>query len=80
MSMFHILRQQRKQCKNDHFGLDCYNSILSIVAGFTESAAPFYTEVIDFNALGSSDLDGTIISHHWDFGDGNDIEPPIHSC
>jgi len=42
------------------------------VASFTESAETVYTgETISFNASNSYDLDGTIVSYMWDFGDGN---------
>ncbi len=42
------------------------------VASFTETAGVVYTsETISFNASGSYDTDGTIVSYHWDFGDGN---------
>ncbi|MCW3985053.1 MAG: PKD domain-containing protein, partial [Candidatus Bathyarchaeota archaeon] len=41
------------------------------VAFFTESAETAYTsETITFNASGSYDSDGTIVSYFWDFGDG----------
>jgi len=41
------------------------------VAEFTESETTVFTgEVINFNASDSYDLDGTIISYFWDFGDG----------
>jgi len=43
------------------------------VADFTESATTVYTgQVITFNAASSYDLDGTITSYYWDFGDGDD--------
>jgi len=43
----------------------------SPVAVFTESAETVYVgEAITFNASDSYDLDGTIISFFWDFGDG----------
>jgi len=42
------------------------------VAIFTESAETVLTGVvIHFNASGSYDPDGTIVSYFWDFGDGN---------
>ena len=42
------------------------------VAIFTESAETVYTgEVIYFNASDSCDVDGTIVSYFWDFGDGS---------
>ncbi|MCK4477127.1 PKD domain-containing protein, partial [Candidatus Bathyarchaeota archaeon] len=42
------------------------------VAIFTESAETMYTgEIIYFNASGSYDADGTIVSYFWDFGDGS---------
>jgi len=42
------------------------------VAIFTESATTVYTkETITFNATGSYDLDGSIVSFTWNFGDGN---------
>ncbi|MCK4474594.1 PKD domain-containing protein, partial [Candidatus Bathyarchaeota archaeon] len=41
------------------------------IANFTESAETVYTsEVIYFNASASYDLDGTVVSYWWDFGDG----------
>jgi len=43
----------------------------SPVASFTESAETVYTsDVITLNASNSYDLDGTIVSYFWDFGDG----------
>jgi len=39
---------------------------------FTESAETVYTgEVIYFNASDSFDVDGTVVSYFWDFGDGS---------
>ncbi len=41
------------------------------VAQFTESATTVFTgEIIHFNASNSYDLDGSVISYFWDFGDG----------
>jgi PKD repeat protein len=41
------------------------------VASFTESDEIVYIDdVISFNAANSYDPDGTIVSYHWDFGDG----------
>jgi len=43
----------------------------SPIASFTETAETVLTgEVINFNASTSYDLDGTIVSYYWDFGDG----------
>jgi len=43
----------------------------SPIASFSESAETVYTnEIITFNASGSYDPDGTIVSYFWDFGDG----------
>ena len=42
------------------------------VATFTESASTVQTsEIINFDASGSYDPDGTIVSYEWDFGDGD---------
>jgi PKD repeat protein len=42
------------------------------IASFTESAETVSSgESIHFNASGSYDQDGTIVSYSWDFGDGN---------
>jgi PKD repeat protein len=35
------------------------------------NASPYPGEDVSFSASGSSDLDGGIVSYHWDFGDGN---------
>jgi len=45
---------------------------------FTESAEAVYTgEIITFNASGSYDQDGMIISYFWDFGDGSNATGTI---
>jgi len=42
------------------------------IANFTYSpASPVVNETITFNASASYDLDGTVVSYRWDFGDGN---------
>ena len=41
--------------------------IASATASATGSTAPV---AVNFNGSGSSDPDGAIVSHHWDFGDG----------
>ena len=42
------------------------------VALFTESATTVFTnDIIKFNASATYDLDGTIVSYSWDFGDDN---------
>ena len=41
------------------------------VAAFTASTAtPNVGDIVSFDARGSSDADGTIVSYVWDFGDG----------
>ncbi|MCW3984946.1 MAG: PKD domain-containing protein [Candidatus Bathyarchaeota archaeon] len=48
------------------------------VSIFTESAETVYTsEVITFNASGSYDPDGTIVSYFWDFSDGTNASGAI---
>jgi len=48
------------------------------VAVFSETAETVYTgEIITFNASASYDLDGTIVSYFWDFGDGTNASGDI---
>ena len=51
---------------------DCTGGMLNPTAQFTPSTnagdAPL---PVDFDATASNDLDGTIVSYAWDFGDGN---------
>lgn len=41
------------------------------IASFTKSSSALAGEQITFNATSSSDIDGTIVSYAWDFGDGS---------
>jgi len=58
--------------KTSTFGYTVIIPNMPPVAEFSESASIVYTgEVINFNASGSYDPDGYIVSYSWDFGDGN---------
>jgi len=58
--------------KTSTFGYTVIIPNIPPIAEFSESASIVYTgEVIDFDASGSYDLDGYIVSYFWDFGDGN---------
>ena len=58
--------------KTSTFGYTVIIPNIPPIAEFSESASIVYTgEVIDFDASGSYDIDGYIVSYSWDFGDGN---------
>jgi len=58
--------------KTSNFGYIVIIPNIAPIAEFSESASIVYTgEVINFDASGSYDLDGYIVSYFWDFGDGN---------
>jgi|GEM_PF-1995069 len=58
--------------KTSTFGYTVIIPNMPPVAEFSESASIVYTgEVIDFDASGSYDIDGYIVSYSWDFGDEN---------
>lgn len=37
------------------------------------AARPPVGTAVEFDATGSSDVDGTIVSYRWDFGDGSEV-------